>query len=141
MSEQKMCKKCGVRPAHSEVMPFCALCFNTLDLSDPVERNEYRYYGQKLEWEKYPHLWEEEKKRRAEYRKTHKEEIKLANRKYQQTHKEKFAAYQKKYKETHREQWNAYQREYKKRKAAENKALRERVAQLEAQLDKLNTAK
>lgn len=141
MSEQKMCKKCGTRPVYSEVMPYCALCFNTLDLSDPKERYEHRFYGQKLEWEKFPNLLEAEKKRRAEYRKTHKEQIKANNKKYQQTHKEQFAAYQKKYRQQHREQWNAYQREYKKRKAAEASALRERVAQLEAQLDKLQQAR
>lgn len=141
MSEQKMCKKCGTRPVYSEVMPYCALCFNTLDLSDPKERYEHRFYGQKLEWEKFPNLWEAEKKRRAEYRKTHKEQINANNKKYQQTHKEQFAAYQKKYRQQHREQWNAYQREYARRKREENKTIRERMAQLEAQLDKLQQAR
>lgn len=115
---EKVCRGCSRERELFNDSPFCRECYTKIKYSP---------------WEK--------SMKQVIYYVEHKKEIKQKRKEYQQAHKEQVAAANKKYVQSHREQWNAYQREYKKRKAAENKALRERVAQLEAQLDKLNTAK
>lgn len=160
MEEKKMCEYCGKVEADPGY-PVCHHCFViTMQWGTPAQKQRMKYYLQKEQMEKDPVLkeqvmsarrkavrkyYEENKEKIFEYNKKYRaenyEKIKQRNRIYQQEHKEQSKEYQKKYISTHREQWNAYQREYKKRKAAEASALRERVAQLEAQLDKLQQAR
>ena len=111
MTENKLCRKCHERPVANEILPFCPYCWNHLDSTIPEERNALVYYGNKMYYAKHPEL---EKKDKEQKRKWHNDYI-----------------------AKNREKWNAYQREYKKRKAAENKALKQRVAELEQQLNSM----
>lgn len=113
--EKKVCEYCNKEPRY-DIFPVCENCLKiTMQWGTQAQKQRMNYYFQKKEMENNAEL----KARVLEQRKK--------------------AA--KKYQDSHREQWNAYQREYKKRKAAEASALRERVAQLEAQLDKLQQAR
>lgn len=119
MSEKKLCRKCGEREVANDNCPYCAYCWNHLDLSDPKERNAYSYYGNKMFWAQHPEAWEKEKQRRIEYNENHKEQIKESKKKYLANNREK---------------WNAYQRQYQKRKREEIKAKLARLAELEKQI-------
>jgi hypothetical protein len=107
--EKKLCEYCGKEQAY-DVFPVCENCLKiTMQWGEPAQKQRMKYYFQKKEMEN-----------NAEFKARVMEQRKMAQKKYQKSH---------------REQWNAYQREYKKRKAAEAKTLREKVAQLEAQLN------
>ena len=113
--EKKLCEYCGKEETY-DIFPVCEKCLKiTMQWGDNAQKNRLRYYFNKKEMEKNPEL----KQQKAQKRR----------------------AITKRYMQTHKEQWNAYQREYKRRKQeqarkaiAENKAIREELAQLKKQL-------
>lgn len=106
--EKKLCEYCGKEETY-DIFPVCENCLKvTMQWGDNAQKSRMRYYFRKKELEQNPELKEQKAQQRR--------------------------AIVKRYMQTHKEQWNAYQREYKKRKAAENKAIREELAQLKKQL-------
>ena len=138
MEEKKLCEYCGKVEA-DEGYPVCRKCFIiTMQWGTPAQKQRMKYYLQKEQMEKDPALKDRvlaaRKTATQKYYQNNKEKISDYRKMYIAEHPEQVKETRKRYMQSHREQWNAYQREYKKRKAAENRAIREELAQLKKQL-------
>lgn len=158
--EGQMCEICKTE-AVMEGYPVCLKCFHfAMQWGTPAQKQRMRYYLQKERMGKDPEYKAQVLAARnasvKKYREKNKEKFKEYSKRYVEKHWEKIKAYQreyykeyrkeheeqvkeagKRYRETHKEQRNAYQRAYNKRRTAENRALKQRVAELEQQLNSM----